>query len=173
MVTFASQFAPRLLAGFGTLALLAAIGLFASRPAHTAGGPVPVTVANSSLATADLDDPDQQPFQVTLSPHSSTTNQATDTYTVPAGKRAVIDYYSAQLTEYPLGGYGYEYLITTAQGNTAYYKAVPPIASASPLNQMTRIYADPGTTIEAIVISSSGTTCGGNIIISGHYVNVR
>ena len=80
--------APRLLAGFGTLALLAAFGLFASRPAHTAGGPVPVTVANSSLATADLDDPDQQPFQVTLSPHSSTTNQATDTYTVPAGKRA-------------------------------------------------------------------------------------
>ena len=46
---------PRLLAGFGTLALFGAIGLLASRPAHTAGGPIPVSVANTPLATTVSD----------------------------------------------------------------------------------------------------------------------
>ncbi len=164
---------PRLLAGIGTAALLAGIGLVASRPAHTAGGPVPVTVANSPLATADLDDPDQQPFQITLSPSNSTFNSAIDLYTVPAGKRVVIDYYSTQLTQYPAGGYGYMYLITTAGGNEAFYRAISPIASTATFNQVTHIYADPGTTIQASVGQSSGTSCGGNIILSGHMVNVR
>ena len=52
-----STLASRLLAGFGTAALLGAIGLFASRPAHTAGGPIPVSVANTPLATTAADMP--------------------------------------------------------------------------------------------------------------------
>ena len=46
---------PRLLAGFGTAALLGAVGLFASHPAHSVGGPVPVTVTNAPLATRPID----------------------------------------------------------------------------------------------------------------------
>ena len=104
--------------------MLAAVGLFASRPAHTAGGPIPVTVSNT-VQNHDIDNPALQPFQVTLAPSGA--NPSTDSYTVPAGKRFVIEYYSAQLTQYPAGGYGYLYLITTAGGSTAYYKAVPPV----------------------------------------------
>ena len=59
---------PRLLAGFGTLVLLASLGLFASRPAHTAGGPIPVSVANPILAVADTESA-RGPFQTRLDLH--------------------------------------------------------------------------------------------------------
>ena len=49
--------APRLLAGFGTLALVVGIGLAASHPAHTAGGPIAVTIANTPLAVVAVDAP--------------------------------------------------------------------------------------------------------------------
>ena len=52
--------APRLLAGIGLLALLAAIGLVTSRPAHSGGGPVPVTVVN---AVQERDSPARQPVE--------------------------------------------------------------------------------------------------------------
>ena len=149
-----------------------ALTLAASRPAHTAGGPIPVNVANT-VPTTDLDSPDQQPFQYTLSPSSITSNSATDSYTVPAGKRVVIDYYSAQLTQYPAGGYGYLYLITTVGGNTSYYKILPPQSTTVPTNQLTKIYADPGTAISALVVQSSGSSSGANVNLSGHYVTVR
>jgi hypothetical protein len=110
--------------------------------------------------------------QIELSPSSATSNSAQASYVVPAGKRLVIEYYSAQLTQYPSGGYGYLYLITTVGGNQAYYKAVPPVGSTVPVNQLTRIYADPGTQVLASVGQSSGTSCGGDIILSGHLVNV-
>ena len=47
--------APRLFAGFGTLTLLAGIGLLASRPAYTAGGPIAVTVTNPLVGVTDAD----------------------------------------------------------------------------------------------------------------------
>ena len=163
----------RIAGGLTLLGLVAGLGLFASRPAHTAGGPIPVSVANTPLATSDVDNPEQQPFQYQLSPNSTTSNSATDSYTVPAGKRVVIEYYSAQLTQYPSGGYGYVYLITTANGQNVYYKIIPPVASTVPVNQLTRIYADPGTQITGYVIQSSGTSCGASVILSGHYVTAK
>ena len=169
--SLSSSLGSRLLAGAGTLALLGGIGLMSSRPARTAGGPIPVSVSNT-IQNHDVDNPARQPFQFTLAPSSNVSNTATDSYTVPAGKRVVLEYYSAQLTEYPVGGYGYMYLITTGGGRTAYYKAVPVVASATPMNQVTRIYADPGTTIQASVTSSSGSSCGGNMILSGYFVDL-
>ena len=41
-------FGSRLLAGVGVVALLSGIGLGFSRPAHTAGGPIPVAVAKAA-----------------------------------------------------------------------------------------------------------------------------
>ena len=167
-------YAPRLLAGFGLAALVASVGLFAaSRPARTAGGPRPGTTSTTPLPMTDLGSPDQQPFQMTLSPRSTTSRTATESYRVPTSKRLVIDYYSAQLTQYPAGGYASLYLITTVGGSTAYYKVVPPEGSTVPNSQVTHIYADPGTLISAEVVQSSGTSCGGNEILSGHYVTVR
>jgi hypothetical protein len=133
-----------------------------------------VTVTNPAtkpVPERDIDNPARQPFQYTLSPSSGTSSSATASYKVPAGKHLVIEYYSAQLTQYPSGGYAYMYLTTTAHGNTAYYKVIPPSASTAPLNQLTRIYADPGSTVAAQVVQSSGSSSGGSLILSGYFVN--
>ena len=111
--------APRLFAGIGLLALLAAFGLFASRPAHTAGGPVPVTVANTVM-NRDLDNSARQPFQTTLQPFSITGYTASDSFTVPAHKRLVIEFVSSDINVIPSGG-GYSFLETTVGGYTNVY----------------------------------------------------
>jgi len=68
---------PRLLASFGTVALLTGLGLAASRPARSVGGPVAVSVANTPLATAPTDEAaPKQPFQAETS------------YVIPDGKTA-------------------------------------------------------------------------------------
>jgi hypothetical protein len=64
------------------------------------------------------------------------------------------------------------YLVTTAGGDQEYYKVIPPVGSTVPENQMVRIYADPGTTIQGQVVQSSGTSCGGIIIVSGYLVDL-
>ena len=135
-----------------------------------------VTVTNTfnkPVPERDFDNPARQPFQYTLSPSSGSSSTATDCYQVPAGKRLVIEYYSAQLTQYPSGGYAYMYLATTANGQLAYYKVIPPSSTTVPLNQLTRIYADPGSTVAAQVVQSSGTSSGGTVILSGYFVNVN
>ena len=83
----------RLLAGFGTLTLLAGIGLLASRPAHTAGGPIGVTVANTPLATTAADNPAKQGVQIEADLLIDDTFRENDmqVYTVPLGKRLVIE----------------------------------------------------------------------------------
>ena len=45
----------RMVSGIALLGLLAGLGIFASRPAHTAGGPVPVSVTNTPQATRPVD----------------------------------------------------------------------------------------------------------------------
>lgn len=134
-----------------------------------------VTVTNGltkPVPERDVDNPARQPFQHTLSPSSGTSSFASASYQVPPGKYLVIEYYQAQLTQYPSGGYAYMYLITTAHGEAAYYKIIPPEASTVPMNQLTRIYADPGSTVSAQVTQSSGSSSGGNVILSGYFVNV-
>jgi len=92
LASLSSSLGSRLLAGVGTLALLAAVGLFSSRPARTAGGPVPVTVANAPLAVTAADNPAKQPFQAFVPVYlPNGQNSATGpTIPVPAGKRLVI-----------------------------------------------------------------------------------
>lgn len=78
-------------AGFGPAALVAVVGLFASsRPAHTAGGPIPVNIANTPLATTAADSPAKQSVHVQEILSQSGTFSIF--YTVPAGKRLVIEY---------------------------------------------------------------------------------
>jgi hypothetical protein len=134
-----------------------------------------VTVTNGltkPVPERDVDNPARQPFQHTLSPSSGVSSSATANYQVPPGKYLVIEFYQAQLTQYPSGGYGYMYLTTTAHGEAASYKVIPPSSTTAPLNQLTRIYADPGSTVSAQVTQSSGSSSGGNLILSGYFVNV-
>ncbi len=142
----------------------------ANAPTAAAASAAPVPATPPAGARAQ-EEPSTQPIQLTLSPSSNSSHQATATYTVPAGKRLVIEYYSAQLTQFPVGGSGCVSLSTTVGGRTGTYKVVPPIASTVPYNQLTRIYADPGTFVRAAVVQSSGGSCGASIVLSGHLVN--
>ena len=91
------SYTPRLFAAFGLLALVGAVGLVSSRPARTAGGPIAVSVANTPLPVSSADSRDKQVVQLTQN-MSFPAGQAVATvsvYTVPTGKRLVINGVSA------------------------------------------------------------------------------
>ena len=172
MTTPLYTFAPRLLAGFGTAALVAAVGLFASsRPAHTAGGPIPVTVANT-VQNRDADNPAQQPFQTLIQPSSDTAASAAQSFSVPAHKRLVIEFVSSELNEYPRGGGAYSYLTTTAGGQTVTYYFANTYESTNRKSQVVRLYADPGTDVTVGANTYGGNGVGTDTELSGYYVNV-
>jgi len=107
-----------------------------------------VNPTNAPVPTTNANEPALQPFQVTLSPHSSTTNNATDYFTVPAGKRLVIEYYNAFPASDLAGATEFMSLQTTAGGVTATYRVFN-VTTFTAANQTVRIYADPGTTVTA------------------------
>ena len=169
--------APRLLAGFGTLTLLAGLGLFASRPARTAGGPIAVSVANTPLATmpTDLAAP-TQPFQHTFQAATDLKTSISKSIVVPAHKRLVIEYVSASIIEHPIGVGGTAYLATTADEETVTYYTVHNVQDSDKRSQSVRIYADPGTTVTVGAYSESLTAkakgIGTDTEVSGYYVDV-
>jgi len=120
----------------------------------------------------DVDEGALQPFQASLLPHSSNAGQATDYFTVPAGKRLVIEYYSAQAQDLT-GGFAAMVLTTVVGSSVVSYIIYVNANTTNQLNQMTKIYADPGTVVQAFAFNASpATSCGGVINISGHLVNV-
>ena len=168
------RFGNFLYAATGFVVLAGSIVLITSRPASSTTGFSLVQVTNGSANPAsvkDLNNPTQIPVQFTLQPGSSVSNSAQADYIVPAGKRLVIEYYSAQLTSYPVGGYGYVYLINSVGISTNYWKIIPPTTNTLPVNQQTRMYADAGSVVTAQVGESSGTSCGAVVLVSGYLVN--
>ena len=161
--------APRLLAGIGLLALLAAIGLVTSRPAHSGGGPVPVTVTNTPLAVSSLDNPDQQPVE--LHPSLSSFGQSSTFYTVPAGKRMVIEYVNvASNTFNDPNRYSFilvhNFLFTN-------FSLVPDGSPYVGSSQKVTLYADAGSQVTGF-FQYTGSNASPNIYctISGHLVDV-
>jgi hypothetical protein len=137
-------------------------------------GSTPVTVVNPTSApvpTTNANEPALQPFQATLFPHSSTSNEATDIFTVPAGKRLVIEYYSGQAQD-TSGGAAGMVLTTTAGGTFVQYLVYTNSNTTNAVNQLVRIYADPGSTVQAFAFNANATSCGGFVTVSGHLVNV-
>ena len=172
MTTFLHTFAPRLLAGFGTAALVAGVGLFASsRPAHTAGGPISVNVANT-VQNHDADNPAQQPFQILMQPSSDTTASVSQSFSVPAHKRLVLEFVSSEVNEYPSKGGAYSYLTTTAGGQTVTYYFANTYESAARKSQVVRLYADPGTDVTVGANTYGGNGVGTDTELSGYYVDV-
>ena len=86
-----NRFSNHLLATVCGLTLLGGIGLAASRPAYTAGGPVPVNVANT-VTTSDPDGPARQTYhetvQISFPDGSTLIDQALPD--IPSGKRLVV-----------------------------------------------------------------------------------
>jgi hypothetical protein len=118
----------------------------------------------------NVDEGALQPIQFNLLPGSLTSNQNAAYYQVPAGQRLVIEYYSAQAQDLS-GGAAAMTLSTVSNGASVSYIVYVNKNDTNAVNQTTRIYADPGSFVQAFAFNN-GTTCGGLIIISGYLVNI-
>ncbi len=161
-------FAPRLLAGFGTLALLASIGLFASRPAHTAGGPVPVAVTN---AVQERDSPPRQPVEVNFLLSSTGGQDIFKTmYTVPAGKRLVVEYVTAR-SFIPSDGNSYSLSFQGGEGR-AFFSVLPDGSPFSSGTQKTLVYVEAGNPFFVSINSNGVNFTNIDVAFSGYLVDV-
>lgn len=145
-----------------------------------------VEVSNSSsspLYVRDVDNPAQQPFQRELDAHFSPgSSSASDSLTVPAGKRLVIEF-AAETVNLPAGQHMWVRIQTTANGSTNQFTLTPSFLCACGAdssdflagNQELHLYADPGTTVSIVanlLVSTANTNTGADVVMSGHYVNV-
>ena len=161
----------RVVSGLTLLTLLAGIGLFASRPAHTTGGPVPVAVTNT-VQNRDLDNSTRQPFQIESIVSFTGPFMSKHLIQVPAGKRLVIESLTAQYNDSTVNSYS-----IFLQGDTGTEIAglsLTPGTDPSPIKtQPVRLTAEPGEKV-AVYIDSNDAQDNANVIVSasGYYVNV-
>jgi hypothetical protein len=150
---------PRLVRIIGVL--LAVVGvfvvasLFGARAANSAS-------TQQALKVIEQNNPAFSPFQVELTPKSG----FCQTVDVPAGKRLVIEYVSARIED-PSSR---EISITTTAGGTTVPHWIPltePFVTISNAAQDVRLYADPGTQVQACVDGL------GQVTLSGHLVAVN
>ena len=168
----------RVASGLALLGLLTAVGLFASHPAHSVGGPVPVTVTNAPLATRPIDiATPAQPFakQMDLTFAGGTASQS---FPVPANKRLVLTYISSNCAVAP-GAKAFFDLSTTVNGQQV--ESHLPFTSqgaifghdAFALSCPVTIYADSGTVVTVSVLDNDTVGSGGLIVgLYGYYVDV-
>ena len=160
----------RLLAGVGTLTLLAGMGLFASRPAHTVSGPVPVTVANTSLAVTDADAARQAvsgTLILTDSAYSGTL------FTIPSDKRLVMETVSIIGNRFDANTYTIE--VDTTQGGAFRQICLNLLPNGAPfpaLTQPLRLYGDPGTQVKVFASSDGREAKYVGVSFFGHLVNL-
>jgi hypothetical protein len=169
-------YAPRLLAGFGTAALVIGVGLFASsRPAHTAGGPIPVSIANLPLPTTG---PALQPVDVYIHAYS-TTNQSYGNlvYTVPAGKRLVVE--SMTLIQLSLADNTISYtgfVLNEAPNGTvvsvASLSAPANIGAMASVTQPMHFHVGPGGAVEVNVFRPDTGSINVYVSLAGYLVDV-
>ena len=175
----------RIVSGLTLLTLLAGIGLFVSRPAHTAGGPVPVAVTNT-VQSRDTEGPARQPFVSTLdlkiadgsSQGSDNSNTSgTQTFLVPMGKRLIVQ----TVSMYRSGNYGAAstvqiFVNANANGSYAAYPlpVVPNSGSLfSGIAQELTFTADGGTPV--VVNNFRNGTVGNEtdvVTVAGYLVDV-
>ena len=174
----------RLAAGFA----LATVFVLGRAPhLHAQGGPPAkdVVVTNTAASPAlvrNVDEGSRQPFQrpfaVNLAP---TESFGEATFTVPAGKRIVVEYASLRAS-LPPGQTVFVNIATTTAGQSAFHPVVVSdqgmygVLHLVGASQQTRIYADPGTTI---IVQfgrdpSAGAPGGADFFmtLSGHRVDV-
>ena len=158
-----------------------------SMPNVNIGNTPNVTISGNTSASPlfvrDVDNPARQPFQIgfpfTMNP---ATIQVFQSFTVPVGKRLVIEYVSMGSGSVPVGQHLFIILLTTVGGVGAFhYVAVTPQGSLPPPNaadtfvasQPMRVYADPGTTVNIQMQRESGVgACEPNLTVSGYLVDV-
>ena len=170
-MTLSKDFAPRLLAGFGTAALVAGVGLFASsRPAHTAGGPIPVTVSNAPLGVTSTEG---QPVEVYVDANTSPSSSNL-VYTVPAGKRLVVE--SMSLVVGGGSNVSYAGVITTqdSAGDTLSFASLSTgvvTADVATATQPMHLHVPPGGIVFTTVYARGSSFVSGYISLSGYLID--
>ena len=113
--------------------------------ANEASDPVPVTVQNQ---------PARQPVQATGSlPEADAADNPIVLYTVPAGKRLVIEYFSG----FARGDEALFILTTTVGGVQANHYMARHAEELIDDARLVRIYADPGTNVRLSVVTTAST----------------
>jgi hypothetical protein len=124
-------------------------------------GEAPASSAASQqpLKVVEQNNPAFRPFQVELTPKSG----FCQTVEVPAGNRLVIEYVSARIED---PGDRTLTILTTVGGTTAphWVPLTEPFVTISLAAQDVRLYADPGTEVQACVQGL------GQVTLSGHLV---
>jgi hypothetical protein len=146
------------------------------------GPPKPVVVVNEPSSSVpvtgivqarDLDNPARQPFQAFM-------NTTSPSFTVPEGKRLVIEYVSGSISGSATCTVNFGLLRTALVVNgteVAMAHFLPAAERLSPISmviaQLTRFYADPGTEVR-LRAETDPNNCdiGFSAQISGHLVDV-
>ncbi len=144
---------------------------------------VNVNVTNIPLPVRDVENPARQPVQFGLCTEQggavtcfyNTLGSFSDSYTVPHGKRLVIEYIGGHCGIAPETTY-YELAVeTTVGGNLGHY-GIPCMPAAGDSNspnrtagQQTRIYADPDTTVRLRLHSDFGDA---TVFLSGYTITI-
>ncbi|HWN99211.1 MAG TPA: hypothetical protein VNS63_08075, partial [Blastocatellia bacterium] len=159
----------------GTLQTTAAVsGLSAVTHDSTLSGSgtqmSPLGIA-SPLVVRDLDNPALQPFVATL----LSVNPNTSFFTVPSGKRLVIEYVSGQGT-LPTGD---KLLFVRLQintgGSTVFHRFLPVLTGTEGnvdvflVSQQTRLYAEPGS---SVILSGPPANTIFSVTVSGYLVDI-
>jgi len=162
---------PRLFAGIGTLTLLGGIGLAASRPAHTAGGPIAVNIANTPISTSAADDPAKQPFQATRFIENNSVGVFFPP--VPAGKRLVIE--SINTFSNIRDDSHSHTLYLGPNGTVDGFQEFDISVTAAPYHAVTQkilSYTEAGQTPEVIVATDDNSVPKIYVTLCGHFVDV-
>ena len=162
---------PRLFAGLGTLTLLGGIGLAASRPAHTAGGPIAVNIANTPISTSAADDPAKQPFQATRFIENNSVGVFFPP--VPAGKRLVIE--SINTFSNIRDDSHSHTLYLGPNGTVDGFQEFDISVTAAPYHAVTQkilSYTEAGQTPEVIVATDDNSVPKIYVTLCGHFVDV-
>ena len=146
-----------------------------------------VQLANNSpsnpVSVRDVNDPASQPFQRELVAGINTGEfAASDSLTVPAGKRLVLEF-ASETANLPAGQHMWIRIQTTTNGSTNQFTLTPSFLCACGAggsdflqgNQELKLYADPGSTVSVVanmfLVPANGNT-GADVVMSGHYINV-
>jgi hypothetical protein len=162
--------------------------------------PVPVTIQGTGtvsgsvsitneVSVRDSDNPAFQPVSVSIHPllEDGTASAATGlVYTVPAGKRLVIEHAAGELSTTPASNTGRAYLrLDASTDNSTVSLPVGTTNESAPctltqaclaISKPVRLYADPGATIFytlGYLISQSSQFNRGTITISGYLVDIE
>lgn len=120
----------------------------------------------------DVDNPARQPFQFSLiavAPNNE--------FTVPSGKRLVIEYVSGHLSVSLGQQLESVYLLTKVNNSSVFHYFAPMptggvTQSIFTVSQQTRIYADPGSKVRFFTQGADVTEFG-DLTISGYFVDVQ